>query len=213
MNIIKNTRQIVRGVMKKAAYFLDKISGGRVSPNSITIIGLLAHIPIALLIATDQYTASAVLLVVFGLFDALDGELARLQNKASPAGMLLDASTDRIKEAFLYTGAAFSISVGSQPTWAFIAVAACGGALSVSYIKAKGESAIATSGEKISHAELNRLFSDGLASFDVRILIFIIGLLTSQIIVSLAVIATLSLGTAIYRLAHISKYLSSHDTN
>lgn len=209
MKAIAMVQDSVRGVMLHLARAINKVSRGRVTPNSITIIGFLMHIPIALLIANDELVIAAVLLAIFGLMDALDGALARVQHKSSSAGMLLDASTDRFKEVLLYTAAAYNLTTQGHATTAYVAVLACGAALCVSYIKAKGESAIATSGKQIDHATLNRLFSDGVASFDVRVFIFIIGLLADKLLPALIVIATLATLTAFFRLFRITKTLSS----
>lgn len=209
MDFIRAARKYVRITMRVAAYGIHEMSGGRITPNMVTWFGFLMHIPIALLIAQNRLIIAAVLLVFFGLFDTLDGELARLQKRSSPAGMLLDASTDRFKEVLVYTGAAYQISVYGQASWAYIAVLACGAAICVSYIKAKGESAIATSGKTLSHTKLNRLFADGLASFDVRIFLFIIGLITNKLMFFLCVIALLSTATALFRLHRITRALSA----
>src|SRR3990167_5830981 len=159
-------RRVVRGWMKVVARLLNRLSGGKLRPNSVTLIGLIMHVPIAALIATNHFWWAAGLLTVFGLFDALDGELARLQNKAGSAGMLLDATTDRMKEVLLYTGAAYSLAAGSNPTLATWAVVACGASLCVSYVKAKGE--VAVSDGSLTPNEINRLFQDGLLRFEVR---------------------------------------------
>lgn len=207
MQLIEQIKKSVRKIMHSVAKTLNDVSGGRITPNSVTWLGFIAHIPIAFLIAYDNYTLAALMLVVFGLFDTLDGELARLQKKSSPAGMLLDASTDRMKEVILYSGIAYSLLNSDQNNLAFMAVIACGASLCVSYIKAKGESAVATSKNKIDHATLNRMFSDGLATFEIRMFILVIGLLTSQIAISIIIIAILSTYTAFYRLFKISKNL------
>jgi phosphatidylglycerophosphate synthase len=81
-------RNNVRKFMRSIARFLNTISGGKITPNMVTITSLVAHLPIAYFIATGSHFLAAGLLVVFGLMDALDGELARLQKKDSPAGML-----------------------------------------------------------------------------------------------------------------------------
>lgn len=176
----------------------------------VTIAGTLLHIVIALLIAFHAYLAAAGMLAVVGLFDTLDGELARLQKRTNPQGMLLDASTDRFKETLLYTGAAYSLALSAQPYWAVLATAACGASICVSYVKAKGEAAIASSGKQFPHAELNRLFADGLATFEIRMVLLIAGLLLNLVPLALAVIAVLAGYTALGRLVRISHKLH-HD--
>lgn len=198
-------RRVIRGWMHRIARFLNRVSNGKLTPNTVTIVGLLAHVPIAILIATGFYYWAAGLLLVFGLFDALDGELARLQKKAGNAGMLLDATTDRMKEVLLYSGAAYALIAGDHPQLAVWAVAACGASLTVSYVKAKGETAV--SGGKLTPNEINRLFQDGLLRFEVRMTILIFGLLANQLGPAVILIAVMSTATAFERLIKITKKL------
>ncbi len=202
-------RAVVRGWMKHVARFLNTVTGGRLSPNAVTIIGLLAHLPIAVLIAQGEYWWAAGLLLVFGLFDALDGELARLQKRASSAGMLLDATTDRMKETALYCGVAYALILSDKPQMAVWAVAACGASLCVSYVKAKGETAV--SGGKLTPNEINRLFQDGLLRFEVRMSLLIIGLVTGYLAEVVVIIAVLSSYTAVDRLVKITTKLQATD--
>lgn len=196
---------MVRRGMRVIAGGLNRATRGKLNPNTVTIVGCAMHIPIAILIGLRHYhLLAAVLLLVFGLFDTLDGELARLQNRSSARGMLLDASTDRFKEMLLYTGIAYALALGSHPAYAALAAAACGASISVSYVKAKGEAAVASS-KNIPHAALNRLFKDGLLTFELRMFLLIAGLLIDQLAAVIAVIALLASYTALQRLVRISK--------
>lgn len=201
--LMDKPRNLVKSGMNVIAKGLNSATDGRVSPSAITIVGLLAHLPIAWLIATRHNNKAALLLVVFGLFDALDGSLARLQGKASNAGMLLDASTDRMKEVMLYTGVAYSLVAQGLPYWAVWAVVACGASLVVSYVKAKGETAV----KGMPANEVNRLFQDGLMRFEIRMLVLVVGLLSNRLPLALVVIAITSSLTAIGRLRSIMKKL------
>lgn len=204
-------RDKVRAVMRAVAKILNNISGGKISPAAVTLTGLAAHVPIAWLIAQQKNGLAALLLVVFGLMDALDGELARLQHKASSAGMLLDASSDRMKEVLLYMGAAYAIVAIGRPSMAFWAVAACGGSLLVSYVKAKGETAV--TGSKLSPNEINRLFQDGLMRFEVRMAVLVLGLLANRLTLAIIFIAISSWVTAFQRLISITEKLSKNAQN
>lgn len=207
MNLLDTARDGVRAGMRRIARGLNALSGGKVTPNTVTLFGFAMHIPIAYLIAVEQGYWAAGLLVVFGLFDALDGELARLQGKASSAGMVLDASTDRMKEVLLYTGAAYALVSSSNPKHAVWAVAACGASLCVSYVKAKGETAVQDS--KLTPNQINRLFADGLMRFEIRMLVLIIGLVANQLAVAIAVIAVSATLTAFSRLIRITRKLTT----
>jgi phosphatidylglycerophosphate synthase len=203
--LLDSLRNGVRKIMRQLAKGLNRLTAGKLSPNVITVVGLLAHLPIAYLITQNQFYWAAGLLVVFGLFDTLDGELARLQGKASSAGMVLDATTDRFKEVFLYTGIVYWLAGSTHPRQAVWAVVACGASLCVSYVKAKGETAIKD--QKLTANEINRLFQDGLLRFEVRMALLVIGLVAHQLVVAVASIAILASLTAVDRLVKIQRYL------
>ena len=82
----------------------------RISPNALTLFGLLGAIATAL---TAQ-TAWAILFLVFSLFcDGIDGSVAIFQQRESNWGAILDAVADRISEA-LWFYALYAIGV---PVW------------------------------------------------------------------------------------------------
>jgi len=203
MDVIK---QKVRSVIGRVARWLHGVSNGKITPNQITVVGVLAHVPIAWLIAIGSNIWAAILLIIFGLFDALDGELARLQKRSSAQGMLLDAATDRMKEVLLYSGAAYIITTSNTPFEAVWAVAACGASLCVSYVKAKGEAAVATQ-QKFDHATLNRMFKDGFFTFEVRMAVLVVGLLINQLLAAVIIVAVFASFTALQRLVRIFKEL------
>lgn len=198
-------RNLVRHLMRHIARTVHALSRGHITPNGITIFALLAHFPAAWFIATGRFYWAAAAILVFGLMDALDGELARLQQKASNIGMLLDATTDRLKEAILYSGAAYYLAYSHTPGMALWAVAACGFSVAVSYVKAKGE--LAVSGGHLTPNEINRLFQDGLLRYEVRMALLIFGLLIHQLALMLVCITVLSAYTVVERLVKISKKL------
>lgn len=191
--------------MHRVAIILDRLSGGRITANIVTLVSLLGHVYVAYLIATRHPIWAGALLIIFGLMDTLDGELARLQKRASSAGMLLDASTDRVKEVLLFVGvAAFYVELG-YPDVAIWAVAACGASLLVPYIKAKGETAVKDT--NLTPNEINRLFGGGIASYEVRVTLLIAGLFTSLLPEMLVIITVLSSVTAATRLISITRKL------
>lgn len=205
--VVQGIKNQIRGGMRVIARGLNTATHGKLTPNAVTIIGTAMHIPIALLIATNSFLWAALLLLIFGLFDTLDGELARLQNRSSVKGMLLDASTDRFKEAMLYTGIAYVLATGPHPAYAAFAAAAVGASISVSYVKAKGEAAVASSNKEIPHHVLNRMFADGVLTFEIRMFVLLVGLVTGFLALATAVIAVGAAYTALQRLIRISSKL------
>ena len=88
----------------------------------------------------------------------------------------------------------------------WLPVAVAGGSLLVSYIKAKGEMAIAGSG-KHSTQDLNRIFSDGLARYEVRMAFIVLGLFSALLVEAMWVLLILIAFTALQRTVRIAREL------
>jgi phosphatidylglycerophosphate synthase len=200
----------VKRLVRPLARGLNRLSGGRLSPNAVTITGLLLHLLIATLIARGSTAWAGGLLIVFGLFDTLDGELARLQGTASPAGMFLDSVTDRMKEVILYMGIAYFLldhtGLASSPRVAAVVVAAAGGSLITSYINAWGD-AVSTAHSNKKHA-VNQTFRGGLMRFEVRMALIVLGLLSGWLVQAVVLIAVLAWITALSRMQSVIRRLT-----
>lgn len=178
--------------MRQLAIFLNDKAKGKISPNLITTLSLVGHLPVAFFIVTDQLLLSGILLIFFGLFDVLDGELARLQKTAGPKGMVYDASSDRIKEVLIFSATTYYISQSNTPEWSFVAALALGAALSVSYAKAKAEVSLSIGKRINDHHKINRYFSEGVASFEIRMALMAVGLLSGNLLLATSIVAGLS---------------------
>lgn len=199
--MIDFARNTVRKPMRAIARLLNTLSRGRLSPSVVTYISLIAHVPIAYLIAMGNFIPATILLVIFGLFDTLDGELARLQKTDGPRGMVLDASTDRMKESLLYIGLAYFFVQNDLDIFAVWSVAVCAGALLVSYVKAKAETAVKD--KNLSANQINRLFKSGLMRYEVRMFVLVIGLLFNVLSYAVVILAITTWLTAFWRLAKV----------
>lgn len=205
VDVIKSS---IRSAIRILAVWLDKASGSRITPSMVTTASVVMHIPIAYLTAVGELQWAALLLIIFGLFDVLDGELARLQKRATRQGMLYDASTDRIKETLIYTGVAAYLVSGPDSQWAFLAVVASGASITVAYVKAKGEAALALKKNMTNHHRLNRYFNEGVAPFEIRITIIVLGLLFSQVLMATVLVAILATVSVFMRLQNISRQIA-----
>ncbi len=200
--MIDRIKQAIRAGMRRVAVWLNAASGGHISPNAVTIVGVLMHLPIAWFIAGGAYIQAALLLVIFGLFDTLDGELARLQKRESARGMLLDSVTDRVKEIMLYTGAAWSIiATTGRPYLAVWAVVACGCSLLTSYVNAWGDAVMAK--HPVREHAVNKAFRGGLFPFEIRMAVLVLGLLTGRLTLAVIIIAIGAAYTAFGRLLRV----------
>jgi len=205
MKIADPIRDGVRLVVRQEAKLINWLFRGRVTANHITWMGLAMHIPIAVAIILEYYDLGALLIVLFGLMDTLDGELARLQKKSSNYGVFLDASTDRIKEALVYLPLVFVFADNGRSAAALVAAIALAGSLSVSYIKARGETVLKET--NFSASQINRLFNVGFARYEIRMAIMVVGLLPTEPFIAVSVVAISAWLTAGYRLLAIGNKL------
>src|SRR5207248_8160851 len=108
-----------------------------VTPNQLTAASLAASIAAAFFFALGKPDVAGALVILCAVFDALDGMVARARGTASDAGELIDAAVDRYAEIATFAGIAAYYR--SYPVGFWLALASLGGALLVSYARAKGE--------------------------------------------------------------------------
>lgn len=108
-----------------------------VTPNQLTAGSLLCSMGGAMAFATGRFTMGGWLVIACAVLDALDGMVARARGTASEAGELIDAAVDRYAE--LATFAGIAAYYRNYPLGFWLALSSLGGALLVSYARAKGE--------------------------------------------------------------------------
>ncbi len=108
-------------------------------PNTITWIGFLVTIGAAVLIVTDHFLAAGIVVLVAGLFDMLDGALARLTDRVTRFGAVLDSTLDRLSEAALLLGLLVVYARGQDVVESLLVGVALLGSLIVSYLRARIE--------------------------------------------------------------------------
>lgn len=199
--IIDLVRLPIKKFMSYLAAILNRVTGGRVTPTMITLTGFTVHILIALLIARQHNVWAAILLIIFGMFDALDGALARLQKSDSQKGMLIDSITDKIKEVMLHIGIAYALVVSGKYYFVVWSVAACGASLLVSYVNAWGE-AVASIRQSADHTT-NKSFRSGIMTFEIRMTVIVFGLLLNQLPFMVVFLSISSALTALGRVRNI----------
>src|ERR1700694_2340606 len=78
-----------------------------VTPNTLTVIGLLLSILTAVVIAQGLLVAGGLLVLFAGIFDMFDGAMARVNNTATTFGAFLDSTLDRYSESIILLGLLF----------------------------------------------------------------------------------------------------------
>ncbi len=108
-----------------------------VHPNYITILGFLITIFTGFLYARGAFRLAALLLLIAGVLDAVDGDVARLTGKKSSFGALLDSALDRLSEAVIFGGLLYYYRADIQAIILIFVSFTLG--FMVSYLRARGE--------------------------------------------------------------------------
>lgn len=107
-----------------------------ISPNALTFTSLVVAAASGAAIATGHFALGGWLYILTGVFDLLDGRVARATGKVSPSGAFFDSVMDRYAEMFVFAGYTYFY----RDSWVLFAVlGATLGSILVSYARARGE--------------------------------------------------------------------------
>ena len=134
--MIEKVKDNVTAILQPSTNFLVR---SRVTPDLLTMIGFVLNLVAATLFGLDEYRWAGLMVLVAGIFDLLDGQVARTGRTESKFGALLDSTVDRYSEIVVWFGLAVSF-IRSGSLWTSSALFfALAGSLMVSYVRARAE--------------------------------------------------------------------------
>jgi CDP-diacylglycerol---glycerol-3-phosphate 3-phosphatidyltransferase len=160
------------------------------TPNMLTMIGLVITGASAALIATGHLVEGGVVLLLAAVFDILDGAVARVTGKVYRYGAFLDSTTDRYAEGFTYIALLYYyVANGHKTVEPVLVIAALNGSLLVSYVRARAQS-------------LGFVCDGGLLARPERVVLIVIGLLFPSMLLlpAIWILALLTNLTAVQRI-------------
>lgn len=163
-----------------------------VTPNTVSLCGFLFNIVTAAVLASGHLSIGGALLLLSGLFDMLDGALARVSSRQSTFGAFLDSLLDRYSEATILLALIFVFTVRGETPAVLLVYGVAVGSILISYARARAEG-------------LGIDCKVGIAPRPERVIILGIGLLfnPATTVAALAVLAILTHVTALQRLYHV----------
>jgi CDP-diacylglycerol--glycerol-3-phosphate 3-phosphatidyltransferase len=162
-----------------------------VAPNTLTYTGFVLTIVTALVLASGHFRWGALLLFTAGMFDMLDGSLARATDQSSKFGAFLDSTLDRYSESVTFLALAYFYSTRpSTRTELVLIFVILVGSLMVSYIRARAEA-------------LQIECKAGILQRPERVILLILGLLTGWMLFILWILAIFTNFTAIQRIYEV----------
>src|SRR6185436_11263521 len=118
------------------------LSDHRVHPNILTLIGLVINIFAAVLFAMNLLFWAGLVVVFAGIFDMVDGEVARRTQRVTKFGAFFDSVIDRYSDMVLLLGLVVWYAKMDKLFYMGLAVFALIGSIMTSYTRARAESLI-----------------------------------------------------------------------
>ena len=109
-----------------------------ISPNALTLTGLVISLVSAVIVGSGYLLAGGLVMLFSGLFDMIDGAVARSTGKTTKFGALMDSVSDRVSEAALLCALLVMYTLRGSTSGAFLLPLPCRSFLT-SYIRARAE--------------------------------------------------------------------------
>ncbi|MEJ7781493.1 MAG: CDP-alcohol phosphatidyltransferase family protein [Solirubrobacteraceae bacterium] len=181
------------------ASYRNRLIESRLTPNAISMTGLVLNLLAAVLVTQDQFVLAGLSFIVGSVMDTLDGRYSRMSGKGSPFGAFLDSTLDRMEEGVVLAAVASHFAQEGDSLAVAAVVIAVLGSLMVSYTRARAEA-------------LGVECKVGLATRPVRVVIIAIGLLFAGLgllEVAIYTLAVLTVVTTVQRILHVRRALNA----
>lgn len=194
---------VTRAIGEGARWLLEKIvtalAATGVNPNFLTFFGFLINLWAAVLFAWGFFFAAGWVMLFAGLFDMVDGRVARAQGRVTTFGAFFDSTIDRYSDLALFLGLLWHYAYIGRGRYAVLVGIAMAGSVMVSYSRARAESLIPQC-------------KAGFWERPERIVLMIIGALADKMAPVLWLLAIGSNITVIHRIVHTWRELRTGNT-
>ena len=168
----------------------NRLIESRLTPNAISLTGLVLNVAAAVLITQRYFFLAGVTFIIGSIMDTLDGRYSRMSGKGTPFGAFLDSTLDRAEEGIVLTAiAAYFAKVKHDDVAVAAVVITVLGSLLVSYTRARAEAlgveckvGLATRAVRVVILSIGLVFARGASLGDFSLLkpaIYVMAVLTS----------------------------------
>jgi CDP-diacylglycerol--glycerol-3-phosphate 3-phosphatidyltransferase len=168
---------------------VNALALSRIHPNALTFIGLAINIIAAWQFARGHFLAAGLVVLGAGVFDLVDGPVARQTNRVTRFGGFLDSVVDRYSDLALYMGLLVYYASINRFGYIVLTAIVMTGSVMVSYTRARAENSIPSC--KVGFLERPE-----------RVVLIILGALFDRMAPVLWVIALLSNVTVVHRMIY-----------
>jgi CDP-diacylglycerol--glycerol-3-phosphate 3-phosphatidyltransferase len=181
------TRAIGTGCNSIIKLIVRGLALSKIHPNVLTFIGLLINIWAAVLLARGQFFNAGLVIIGAGIFDMVDGRVARETNQVTRFGGFFDSVIDRYSDLALLIGLLVYYGTINRPVYVVLTAVVMMASVMISYTRARAENTIP-------------LCKVGFMERPERIVLFIIGALFDRMAPVLWIIAVLGNLTVLHRM-------------
>jgi CDP-diacylglycerol--glycerol-3-phosphate 3-phosphatidyltransferase len=182
------TRAIGLACNKVIRLIVRGLALSKIHPNVLTFIGLLINIVAATLLAIGRFRAAGFVILGAGIFDMVDGRVARETNQVTRFGGFFDSVLDRYSDIALLIGLLVYYGTINRPWYVVLTAVVMAASVMTSYARARAENTIPSC--KVGFMERPE-----------RVVLLIIGALFDRMAPVLWIIAVLGNITVIHRMA------------
>ncbi len=181
------TRAIGVACNKIIVLIVRGLALSKIHPNVLTFIGLLINVVAAVLLSAGQFTKAGWVIIGAGIFDMVDGRVARETNRVTRFGGFFDSVLDRYSDLALLMGLLVWYGNINRPFYVVLTAVVMAGSVMVSYTRARAENTIP-------------MCKVGFMERPERIVLLILGALFDRMAPVLWIIALMSNLTVIHRM-------------
>ena len=116
----------------------------RIHPNVLTFLGLVINIVGAYMLAKGQFFSAGLVILGAGLFDMVDGRVARETNRVTRFGGFFDSVIDRYSDLALLIGLLVWYGTVNRPFYVVLTAVVMAATVMISYARARAENSIPT---------------------------------------------------------------------
>lgn len=181
------TRAIGLGANKIIRLIVRALALSKINPNVLTFLGLVINTVAATYLAFGQFRTAGCVIIFAGLFDMVDGRVARATNQVTRFGGFFDSVLDRYSDLVLLFGLLVYYGTVNRPSYVVLTAIVMTASVMISYTRTRAENIIPTC--KVGFLERPE-----------RVVLLIIGALFDRMAPVLWVIAVLGNITVIHRM-------------
>ena len=181
------TRAIGLGANKIIKLIVTALALSKINPNVLTFLGLVINIVAATFLAYGRFRTAGCVIIFAGLFDMVDGRVARFTNQVTRFGGFFDSVLDRYSDLALFVGLLVYYGAINRPSYVVLTAIVMTASVMISYARSRAENIIPTC--KVGFLERPE-----------RVVLLILGCLFDRMAPVLWIIAVIGNLTVIHRM-------------